>query len=196
MTKKTRDRKDLIIVQEKLDGSNCSIARVDGKIIALTRAGYEAYTSQYEQHLRFDYWVLDNRKRFEFLKEGERLVGEWMYQACGTIYDLPHEPFVAFDIMTKHNRTCYHDFLLRVLPYGFTVPKLVHIGAALSLKQAIKGIETSGHGAIDPVEGVVYRCERDNKVSFLAKWVRPDKQDGKYLPELSGGDTILNTYIK
>lgn len=32
MTEKLRDRHDLIIVQEKLDGSNCAVAKIDGKI--------------------------------------------------------------------------------------------------------------------------------------------------------------------
>lgn len=38
----TRDRHDLVIVQEKLDGSNVGIARLNGEILALTRAGYLA----------------------------------------------------------------------------------------------------------------------------------------------------------
>ena len=53
MTKKSRDKKDLIIVQEKLDGSNCSVAKINGEIIALGRAGYLAKTSRWEQHKCF-----------------------------------------------------------------------------------------------------------------------------------------------
>ena len=48
-TKKLR-RNDRLIVQEKLDGSCCAIAKIDGIIIALVRAGYPAYTSPYKQH--------------------------------------------------------------------------------------------------------------------------------------------------
>jgi hypothetical protein len=36
------------------------------------------------------------------------------------------------------------------------------------------------------IEGVVYRVERKGVVDFLAKYVRPDKVDGKYL----SGDPI------
>ena len=39
---KLRDKHDRIIVQEKLDGSNVGIAKIDGNIMALTRAGYMA----------------------------------------------------------------------------------------------------------------------------------------------------------
>lgn len=193
MTEKSRDRNDLIIVQEKLDGSNCSVAKVGGQIIALTRAGYTAETSPYEQHHYFATWVGKQKERFDkLLNEGERVVGEWLMQAHGTRYELTHEPFVVFDIMTKHERTLYHDFLLRVLPLNFIVPKLIHIGQPLKLERAKKMISESGHGAIDPVEGIMYRCEREGRVDFLAKWVRPDKVDGKFLPELNGGHTHWN----
>ncbi len=44
-TKKKRDKHDVVIVQEKLDGSNVGIAKKNGEIIALTRSGYIANTS-------------------------------------------------------------------------------------------------------------------------------------------------------
>ena len=101
-TKKTRDKNDLIIVQEKLDGSNCSVAKVNGKILALGRSGYLAETSPYEQHKLFAKWVLLNEQRFiTLLNENERVCGEWLAQAHGTIYKLIHEPFVVFDLITK-----------------------------------------------------------------------------------------------
>lgn len=49
-TEKARDKHDLIIVQEKLDGSNVAVAKVNGEIIALTRSGYTALSSPYQQH--------------------------------------------------------------------------------------------------------------------------------------------------
>ncbi|MCK5605293.1 hypothetical protein KAR91_25600 [Candidatus Pacearchaeota archaeon] len=193
MTEKARDKKDLIIVQEKLDGSNMAIAKINGQIIALSRAGYTAISSPYKQHHIFDTWVFNNQKRFDkLLNEGERIVGEWLVQAHSTRYELFHEPFVVFDIMVKHERLNYHDFLLRVLPLGFIIPRLIHIGQPLKFQYAKEAIKTSGHGAIDLVEGFVYRCEREKKVDFLCKWVRPDKKDGIYLPEMSGKEAVWN----
>ena len=196
VTEKSRDRKDLVIVQEKLDGSNVAVAKVNGEILALIRAGYLAETSPYDQHHYFSLWVNKQKKRFEsLLGEGERIVGEWLMQAHGTKYNLPHEPFVVFDIMKGHNRLPYHDFLLRVLPFGFTIPSLLHIGQPIKIKEVKKILKAKGsaHGAIDEVEGFVYRCERDGKVDFLAKWVHPNKQDGCYLPEISNLETVWNT---
>src|SRR6187551_2383478 len=56
-TEKTRDKHDIVIVQEKLDGSNVSVAKINGEIIPLTRARYTASSSPYEQHHMFDRWV-------------------------------------------------------------------------------------------------------------------------------------------
>src|SRR5207302_2425635 len=42
LTERCRDKHDLIVVQEKLDGSNVAVARINGEVIALGRAGYPA----------------------------------------------------------------------------------------------------------------------------------------------------------
>ncbi|NJM15505.1 MAG: hypothetical protein HC896_09165 [Bacteroidales bacterium] len=192
-TKKTRDRHDLIIVQEKLDGTCCSVAKVENKILALGRSGYLAGTSPFIMHQYFAQWVKKHHNRFyKLLNEGERVVGEWLIQAHGTRYNLPHEPFVPFDLMHLHQRHNYHDFLLRVLPLGFTVPRLIHLGQPITVLAVMEQLEPSGHGAIDPIEGAVWRVERDKKVDFLVKYVRQDKQDGRYLPEISGKDPVWN----
>src|SRR2546430_1897585 len=149
-TLKARDRHDHIIVQEKLDGTNVGVARVDGVLYPLVRAGYVADTSPFEQHWRFAQWVYSNQDRFlAVLRDGERLVGEWLMQAHGTRYQLEHEPFVE-------------------------------------------------------VEGAVWRVERNElanpgnngerrrKVDFLVKYVRHDKEDGIYLPEISGRKPVWN----
>jgi len=192
-TEKPRDQFDLIIVQEKLDGSNCSVAKIDGQIVALNRPGFLAVTSPFEQHHYFAKWVEKEKSRFDkLLNEGERVVGEWLLQAHSTRYKLSHEPFVVFDLMTNHERLNYHSFLLRVLPFGFTVPHLFHIGQPVGINWVIRQIEVSGHGAIDKVEGAIWRVENKGKFDFIVKYVRPDKPDGIYLPEISNLPPIWN----
>jgi hypothetical protein len=193
-TKKARDKHDLIIIQEKLDGSNCSVAKINGEIVALTRSGNLASESPYEQHRVFDQWVKNNKVRFiNMLQDGERVVGEWLYQAHGTRYNLQHEPYVPFDIMVKHERVNYIAFLNRVLPFGFVTPRLIHLGQPRSVDWVLTQIEVSGHGAVDKVEGAVWRVERDGKVDFLVKYVRPEKENGIYLPKISGKEVVLNS---
>jgi ATP-dependent RNA circularization protein (DNA/RNA ligase family) len=181
-TKRPRDWKDLIIVQEKLDGSNMSVAKINGIITPLTRTGYRAIESVFKHHKLFHNWVFKNQSRFDsLLKEGERICGEWILQVHGTHYKLEHEPFVAFDLMVGTDRLIYHEFLLRVLRYDFVIPKLVHMGQPIDVKNVMKILNKSGHGAIEGPEGAVWRIEREGQVDFLVKYVRSDKVDGKYL---------------
>lgn len=197
ITEKARDKHDYIIVQEKVDGSNCTIAKINGKILALSRAGYLAESSPYLQHQYFAKWVAKNYKRFDqLLNEGERLCGEWMAQAHGTRYKLPHEPYIVFDLFTSHlDRMIYAEFLHRVIPLDLIVNRVIHSGGPVSLAYILSELEPSGHGALDMVEGAVFRCERKGKVDFLCKYVRPEKQDGIYLPEISGKEPIWNIDI-
>ena len=193
LTEKARDYKDIIITQEKVDGSCVAITLVDGKLIALGRSGYPAYSSPYTQHRMFANWVARNADRFKaIIHEGDRLVGEWMVQAHGTLYDLTHEPFIVFDyFLGQHERMCYLNFLKdKVYRADLTPAKLISYGHSISKEEAMKRAKVSGHGAIDPVEGVVWRVEREGKVDFLAKYVRPDKVDGKYL---FGNKEVWNT---
>jgi len=205
-TEKPRDRHDEIIVQEKLDGSNVGVARLDGMLYALTRAGYVADSSPYEQHWRFAEWVYANQDRFMLvLQDGERLCGEWLMQAHGTRYDLKHEPLVVFDLMTGTSRATFDELVERVRIAGFVTPSVIHRGRPLSIEDAMRLLNGRGfHGARDPVDGAVWRVERNELVcagrggarrrivDFLAKFVRPDKVDGFYLPEVSGGDPVWN----
>ena len=195
-TEKARDKHDFVIVQEKVDGSNVGIARINGEIVPLTRAGYVANTSPFEQHHLFHRWALDNVRSFtELLADGERLCGEWMVQAHGTIYGLLPSPLLAFDIMRGTLRIPWREFEARLFHSNPPVSYIpaVHKGAPLSIESAMQAIGTYGSfGSLGAPEGVVWRVERKGEVDFLVKYVRPDKQDGIYLPEVSGGDTVWN----
>jgi hypothetical protein len=198
LTRKARDRHDVVYVQEKLDGSNVCVARVSGQLIALGRAGYPAVSSPHVQHRLFDCWVHEHAGRFEWLREGERLCGEWLAQAHGTRYALAHEPFVAFDLMRGAERAAYAEFLMRVAAGGFTMPRLLSEGPPVSIERTLELLEghpkcrNGFHGALDLVEGAVWRVEREGAVDFLGKFVRPDKVDGCFLPEVSGKEAVWN----
>jgi ATP-dependent RNA circularization protein (DNA/RNA ligase family) len=179
-TIKSRDKWDKVYVQEKLDGGNVGVAKINGNIIALTRAGYLATSSKYKTHHVFKIFVDQNFDRFnKVLKEGERLCGEWLFTAVGTKYNLPHEPLVVFDLMRGAERLNMEQLRDR-LDGQFVTPRLFGFGP-MTMEQAINEISTSGHGALEEVEGAIWRVERKNKVDFLCKYVRPSKVDGKYL---------------
>jgi hypothetical protein len=191
-TLRVRDKHDTVIVQEKLDGSCTAVAKVGGKIIAIGRAGYLASTSRFEMHHVFAKWVASRHRAFDYLlEEGERVVGEWLAVAHGTIYDLHgREPWYAFDLMRGTERAL-HDEQTQRIGGLFARPHTLHIGGALSVAVAMERHEQH-KVPCDETEGVVYRVERNGKVEFLAKWVRPTKVDGKYLPEISGEPAVWN----
>lgn len=192
-TQKVRDKFDRVIVQEKLDGSCCAVALIDGVLRPLGRAGWPAISSRYYQHVLFHNWVMMNSDRFfDILIEGERIVGEWLAQAHSTRYELHHDPFVPFDIMIGDYRKPFNEVAGRV-GHHFRMPKLLSDGPPMAVCDAIEQVQSHNfHCAIDPIEGVVFRVERKGEVDFLAKFVRPEKRDGIYLPEISGSEAVWN----
>lgn len=199
-TQKSRDSSDLVIVQEKLDGSNVAIAKLaDGRIVALGRSGYLAESSPYLQHHLFSDWVHAHRDRFDkALQIGEWISGEWLAQAHGTLYRLVHEPFIAFDWWVDGCRLPVNLFCGRCDEYDIVIPRILHYEhSPFSVEQAIAALEDRDyHGALDPIEGAVWRVERETadgrKVDFLCKYVRPGKQDGCYLPTVPGQSEVWN----
>ena len=116
-----------------------------------------------------------------------------------------YERFVAFDLMASNGRARYDELIDRVRNGDFVAPTVIHRGEPLSIEAAMKALDTYGfHGASDPVEGAVWRVERNELtnpgqnsdrrwiVDFLVKYVRHDKQDGIYLPEISGKESVWN----
>ena len=179
--KETRDRHDEIIVTEKLDGSNVSITRIGDEVIALTRAGLRCTQSRFPHHHMFAQWVRESEIIFNcFLKDKERIVGEWIALAHGTRYKDVKEPFLAFDIISVINeREPYNIAIQRFDKMGLSYPKLLHRGGAASIDYILKRLGRHGHhGATDKAEGAVWRVERKGIFDFLAKYVRPEKKDG------------------
>lgn len=196
-TEKVRDKHDRVIVQEKLDGSNVAVAKINGNIVALTRAGYLATTSPYVQHHYFAQWTELNKGRFDaILTEGERMCGEWLAQAHGTVYNLFHEPFVAFDIIQGKERVVHEELVHRANEEGFITPQVLSY-LPVSIYDVMQFLtDGSFHGGTGVAEGAVWRVERKGKVDFLCKFVQHSKVDGIYLPEMNGtGQPIWNVDI-
>lgn len=196
LTKKARDKHDNILVFEKYDGSNVGVAKVENKIFALTRSGYEASISPFKQHHLFANWVKKRESLFaDMLQNNERITGEWLAQAHGLIYKIEVEPIVFFDYFTPNNERILHEELVaKAIEYELQIPRQLHEGQPITvddllplLNQKSKSIES-----IDLPEGMVYRVERKGKVDFLAKWVRLDFPTGKYCINIEEQNLIWN----
>jgi hypothetical protein len=100
----------------------------------------------------------------------------------------------VFDVFDEtRTRYAWLDVLRKTEFARFQVPFSVSYGPAIAIKEAMTLLGTYGHhGALDPIEGVVWRVENRNKFDFMVKYVRPNKVDGEYLPELNGGEEYWN----
>jgi ATP-dependent RNA circularization protein (DNA/RNA ligase family) len=183
----TRDIHDVVISTEKYDGSNIGIAKVNGKIFALTRSGYEAKTSPYKQHHYFSEWVYKYESVFKsILDDGERLVGEWMMYAHGLKYEISNpDPIVFFDWFLRNNKRMPYAEFYEIISnrWGLKTSRLLNYGNPVSINDLIERLneKTPEFKSELMPEGIVFRVERKGSVDFLAKWVRSDFIPGRYI---------------
>lgn len=195
LTERARHPRDRVIVQEKLDGSCVCAWRRGGQILALGRGGDLAELSANAGRRLWADWAASQSARFlALLREGERACGEWMALAHGERYELHHEPFVLFDLFDAENRPIGFDALVeRASAEGFVTPHRLHDGAPIDVESIDRALGPRGfHGAQEAAEGAVWRLERDGRLLFRAKYVRPHKRDGCLLADRGGGPHIWN----
>ena len=184
---------DVVIVEEKLDGSCVLVAREGDAIVAYGREGGLAKESLNEGRRMFAAWVEKNAPRFrEVLSDGERLAGEWLALVHSIHYALPHEPFVVFDVFCNDQRVPRADVRERAKRAKLTMAGLVHEGGPIAIDDAVKKLGRGSSGAKEKPEGVVYRIERKGRCIDIAKWVRADKVDGELLPDKTGREAVWN----
>lgn len=184
---------DVVIVEEKLDGSCVAVRRAGDALEMLGREGRPAAESPNEGRQMFARWAEANADRFrEALGDGETLVGEWLALVHGIRYTLPHEPFVVLDLFSDKARALRSVTRERAKRAAFAMPGLVHEGGPVAIADAALKLGRGFSGAIDPPEGLVYRVECAGACALVAKWVRHDKVDGALLPEHTGAPALWN----
>ena len=188
-----RDKHDRVIVTEKLDGACVAVANVNGSVLAIGRSGYLASSSTFAHIKQFGDWVELSYKRFLSLPIGARICGEWITLAHGTTYNILSDPFIPFDVIDAVGRWPHdaaRDLFSKV---NLTGAHVVSDGDPISVESAMGALGQYGfHNATETIEGAVWRVERKGKFDFIAKWVRPDKIDGKYLDTVSGDAPLWN----
>jgi hypothetical protein len=184
---------DRVIVTEKVDGCCATIARKDGELIALSRGGFLADGGGIHLDM-FAIWFGENRTKFELLNEGERICGEWLAVAHGTLYDNTHEgfePWLGFDMFRGNARVTRDQFIRLTSEAALATTKVLHDGTdACSPEKAMEALGEFGHhGALEEAEGAVWRLERDGKVPWVAKCIRQSHAGAKHFKR---GDLKFN----
>jgi hypothetical protein len=187
---------DMVIVQEKLDGSNVIVSRINGQLVALGRDGKPCEDSRNTNRKAFAAWLEHNQARFDWLQNLERLACEWLPIAHGTRYALTHEPIVILDFFdTLGTRVTLEQLQAKISNSSLEIPHVLHVGNAIPLELALEKLGLHGfHGALDESEGLIYRLEREDKLLTLAKYVRHGKEDGLYLSDHTGLDDVWNSF--
>lgn len=181
--KKLPTRHHCVVIQEKLDGSCLAVAKIEGRIVTIGRAGYLNSTAPFPHLLAFDTWVDERRPAFDaLLLEGERVIGEWVAFAMSTLYRLPHDgaKWRPFDIMRGHDRVSSSDVFARCANEGFLpVTTIAREPMDPSSAYALAAAAPVDSRGVDGVpEGVVYRMEERGRTLFMGKWVRADYEPG------------------
>lgn len=179
-----------IFTTEKMDGSNVGVGKVNGELVAIQRQGFLCQSSERLQHQLFVKYVEFWKSEFdELVNEGERITGEWLLQAHGMKYDIKDscDLFRPFDIFTNENkRVPYQSFKEKMIYSIFEECKLISDKSNLN----IDGLNHCC--AVRNIEGVIFRAEKDGVFQFNTKYVRPDFEQGKYLPEVTGSEVVWN----
>jgi len=184
LTERRRVNADMVIVTEKVDGMNAAVLRRGDLLHPLIKKGYDCRANPLPWINAFADFVEENAHRFlQVLEDGERICGEWMVKMHTLSYRLPHEPFIAFDIIKNAERLPYFTFRERVAISNFVTAGLVHIGESISTEMALQLLDNGYHGAIGAPEGVVYRYE-DAQRKYICS--------GKYVSNpLLGNDELF-----
>ena len=176
----------LLIVEEKIDGTNVGIHFTSAGRMVLQARGHELTEGMHPQYDLFKQWANVKRSFLETLLGDRRIpYGEWMYARHSLHYQaLPHY-FFAFDIFDKE-RGCFQDLETRrqmLDGSGLQTVPVIHRGPA-SEDKLRELIGPSAFGAMfenpvsgradDLMEGLYLRTEADGVVTGRAKIVRPE----------------------
>lgn len=93
-----------VVVEEKIDGANCAVSFIDGKLTLQSRGHILTGGKREFLFKRFWPWAYERLNTLQHIL-GERyiLFGEWMYAKNRMYYDNLPDYFIAFDIWDKHN---------------------------------------------------------------------------------------------
>lgn len=188
---------DRVLITEKLDGTCVAIARLDGELVALGREGRRCEASRNRGRRAFAAWVAAQPARWAPLRDGERVILEWLALTHGVRYQLPHEPAVVLDLFDARGRRPLDEARRAAARLGLPSAAQLSDGPARPIAEALAALGPRGrHGATDPPEGLVYRVERrrDGAVLGQAKYVRPGLERGRYLEDRTGLGPVWNDW--
>lgn len=173
------------VIQEKIDGSNCGMALVDGNAVIRNREfilckGYKKDTPAKKQFASVFTWFYENRDKFEKLARiipNTSVFGEWMVAQHGIYYDKLPSWFIAYDLYDYEQRQFVEpvEATEALKAVGFATVPTLYAGAVPNyelLEDLAKG--PSPFTTTAPREGIYIKIPNETKLHNRFKMVRAD----------------------
>jgi hypothetical protein len=120
-----------------------------------------------------------------------------MHTAMGTRYHIedPDDLFLSFALINGKTRQPYDEFVRRTGLAGIRRAALISDGPPVSIADTMAALGEAGfHGALDGVEGAVWVHENGGEFRGIAKFVKADKVDGRYISSVTGAGDLVNYF--
>lgn len=194
--KKKRDKNDIVIVTEKIDGMNVGVVKKAGKLYGVNRRGYLTRTmGRVRKELSllgkcWDLWIDLHKDIYsDILKDGERLVFEDCIMKHTLSYRFRTDPVF---LLAKYNadgfRISYSELRHIGESYGLAMPPLLNYGCAIAPEIVLSQYPNGLVGSKNKIEGIVYVYEHNNQFQGSAKYVS-NKIMGVPHPDLNSFNT-------
>ena len=174
-----RDKNDIVIITEKIDGMNAGVIKKDGYLYPINKKGYDSRImgSQFKElsvigngwasWVDIHYALLDL-----IVKEGERLVFEYAEWQHTLEYIFKCEPvFLLAKYNSDNKRINYSELINLAQKYDIVQPPLLNYGAAVPPEIIISQYPKGLAGAKRAMEGIVYNYEHEGIHESCAKFV-------------------------
>lgn len=174
-----RDKNDIVIITEKIDGMNAGVVKKNGLLYPVNRKGYDTrLMGQVRAELRqlgegWAIWVDDHYDLYDsILEEGERLVFEYAEFTHTLEYRFKCDPVFLLAKYDKNNRRLNYAALTELAQkHRIMQPPLLNIGVALPPSIVISQYPNGLIGVKDAIEGIVYSYEHNGEHESCAKFV-------------------------
>ncbi|MBA4688592.1 MAG: hypothetical protein H2184_15680 [Candidatus Galacturonibacter soehngenii] len=174
-----RDKNDIVIITEKIDGMNAGVIKKNGFLYPINRKGYDTRnmgkTQEYLSLLGNEWakWVDNHYQIYDsILEEGERLVFENAILKHTLEYRFRCEPvFLLAKYRSNNTRINYKDLCELAKKYSLNQPPLLNIGVAIPPEIIISQYPKGIIGVKGQIEGVVYSYEHNGEHESCAKYV-------------------------
>jgi len=179
-TTSLRNKNDIVIITEKIDGMNAGVVKKNGLIYPINRKGYDVRQSMLineELYLLMSEWakyVDDNYMLFDsILEECEHMAFENAIIQHTLRYKFKTKPvFLLAKFDSKNKKINYNSLSELSNKYGFVMPPLLNIGIAVPPDLILKQYPVGKAGIDDKImEGIVYSYEHEGEHESCAKFV-------------------------